>query len=839
MGKMIGIDLGTTNSVVAIVDGPQPRVLENRETKTQTRSVVGVKRRRGAKDGGGAEILVGDAALDNWPMAPRDTIVSIKRLMGRGVADKEVQRIRGWARYDIVEPTDGTRDDVRVMMGGVAHSPVDVSSIILKKLKEDAEYRLGEPVTHAVITVPAYFSQIQRDATRKAGLKAGLRVIKILEEPTAAAIAFGMESGDGSPKTVVVFDLGGGTFDISVLMWAGNVFAPLNLEGDMWLGGDDLDQVLIDHAVRQIRSEYRVDPTGKDRFMIELKRSAQAVKERLTSANSADLIVTGVLQDDQGNLIDVELEITRADFERMILPLVGRFRRCGCGQANFARDSACAVCARPLDPTIHDGRTVELVKKALQHPSVNLNPEQVDYVLMAGNTTNVPLVQKTMEELFGSQRIMRRLHPKHCVAIGAAMMAAWRGATCVCQAPDPKDPSRECGHVNKDDAQVCAGCGANLELESEASPTQPDSKPLRAALGAVGGIAPFNYGTQTAGDEFNVFVHKGDPFPTESAQAMIFRTRVAKQNMVSIPIYGGDNLARASENEKQGEAFAVLPPNLPQGTPVRVKLWLDSDGIFELSAHLDDGANLKPWVMKGGLDAKAIGEIQKMERIVAEKAQDLPADVVASMDQARLRAFDKMRQHDFEGAQEEVARIEKRVMEQEAAANAGALKTRAENWANWSDFVLQHYGWALGTSFGDSMNRMIQELRAHLAAGNAARIEERLAELQAAAARLPEIVRVLLGIRSSIELDVRPSDPARAAQLRKRLEEVENKVHANDPSALAAVDDLAVEISRAIQEIGSARARTCSLGHRLAPGERFCPECRQDTWALDAGVPGR
>ena len=259
MGKILGIDLGTTNSVMAIVDGPTPRVLDNREAKPQTRSVVGLKKRRGKGPQEQHEVLVGDAAMDNFQMATQDTILSIKRLMGRGVNDPDVQRARQAQLYKIVEPSDGTSDSIRVIMGGKEHSPIEISAMILRKLKEDAEFRLGEPVTHAVITVPAYFTQIQRDATRKAGLAAGLRVTKILEEPTAAAIAFGVETGDSAPKTALVFDLGGGTFDISVLMWAANTFAPLNLEGDMWLGGDNFDRLLIEHVVARVRHEYTLE----------------------------------------------------------------------------------------------------------------------------------------------------------------------------------------------------------------------------------------------------------------------------------------------------------------------------------------------------------------------------------------------------------------------------------------------------------------------------------------------------------------------------------------------------------------------------------------------------
>ena len=166
---------------------------------------------------------------------------------------------------------------MRVLLGGKEYSPVDISARILGKLKEDAEFRLGEPVTHAVITVPAYFSQVQKADTRRAGLKAGLNVIKILDEPTAAAVAYGIDQAeDGNPKTILVYDLGGGTFDISVLMMSGGTFLTLNTEGDMWLGGDNFDQAIVEFAVKQIKDEYGIDPSDNERFMVTLKKRSPA-----------------------------------------------------------------------------------------------------------------------------------------------------------------------------------------------------------------------------------------------------------------------------------------------------------------------------------------------------------------------------------------------------------------------------------------------------------------------------------------------------------------------------------------------------------------------------------
>jgi molecular chaperone DnaK len=382
MGRMIGIDFGEKNCVVAVVElfKDSIKILHNKEGEYETRSVVGYWK---------GEFKVGSPALRILSMDPQNIIISVKRLMGRSISDSEVDRIKKSALYRIVEPTDGTKDSVCVVLGGKEYYPEDVSAMILKKLKADAEYVLGEEVTHAVITVPAYFSEKQRHATREAGLKAGLNVMNILDEPTAAAIAFGIGKGtDKTAKAIVVYDLGGGTFDVSVLMMAGGSFAPLDLEGDMWLGGDNFDQAIIDYATEIIKKEHGVDPTNNIKFMSELKIEAQKAKETLSSANRA--FIMGIFNDNSERQIPYEIEVTKEQFEKMIEPLVDR--------------------------------TIDLVKLALENS--RLTSEDIDHILMVGDASSVSLVHKKVEGLFGKEKMLRNIHPKHCVARGAAIIAA-------------------------------------------------------------------------------------------------------------------------------------------------------------------------------------------------------------------------------------------------------------------------------------------------------------------------------------------------------------------------------------------------------------------------------
>ena len=797
MGHLVGIDLGTTNSVVASAEGASPQVLVDKNNRSQFRSVVSLKKRKSKKGGddtGGApEILVGDVALDNWPMAPTDTIVSIKRLMGRAVVDPEVEKVKRGFLYKVVQPSDGTRDGVRVVMGDKEYSPVEISALILRCAKEFAEFRLGGEVTHAVITVPAYFSQKQKSATRQAGLLAGLQVIQILDEPTAAAVAFGVDNAKSSEaKCILVYDLGGGTFDISILMWAGNLFSQINLEGDMWLGGDNFDQVLIDHAIQYIKEEYEMDPVTDMRFMVELRKAARETKERLSTSRSADLVVASLLKDADGDIIDVVMEVTREQYEAMIRPLVDR--------------------------------ATALVEKALAN--ADLKPDQVDHVLMAGNCTCIPLVQESMEKLFGKDKILRNVHPKNCVALGAAIVAARRGAQVICQAPDPANPERECGRVNKDEATVCEKCGAELSLRKG----QDDVGLVVGEEGVVcHGIAPFSYGAQTAGDTYNVYIKKNDQVPTPESDRMTltFYTRQPNQRMIAIPVYGGDNLEKASANEKQGEAFAVLPPGLPKGAPVRIRIWLNSNGIFELAAFLEDGTNLEPLVLEGYKDQKAVEKIEEVEAAFHEESLD--PEKRARLEQARNEAFNRLKRKDYEGALEQARRVNEIADESEQADQSDALKAKCDGLVNFTQFVLQEYSWALPAERVYEMNKLLEEVRQALQGGDQVALKQKCEQLDTATNKLPQIVNVLMGVRGAINTRIRPIDPEKAQELFEELERIEQGLKSNSSAAKGQFEAFLKKLTQVIEAMPKAVVQKCPDCGAPTQGKRICPN-GHDTW---------
>jgi molecular chaperone DnaK len=561
MGRAIGIHLGDTNSVAAIKDSLSGvRVVQNRESQDLTPSVVGMHKK---------QVVVGQLAIDRALLSPKETIYSVKRLMGRGFRDEQVQKVRSKYLYDIVEPTDGTDDDVRVVLDAKQYSPPEVSSMILKKIKEDAELRLSDKIEFAVITVPAYFTEKQKDATRKAGQLAGLKVQKILDEPTAAAIAFGVDNvGPDDSKTILVYDLGGGTFDVSVLTIVGGIFVQLNIEGNMWLGGDDFDHKIMDHVVQHIESVHNIDPRKDARFMIKLKEKAEQAKKDLSSMNRTDITLPGMLKNEDGDLIDIETELSRAEFERMI-----------------AKDVA---------------ESVELVKVAIKNAGEMMTPDQIDYVILVGGSSQIPLVRKSLAAVFGEQKLLMNVDPMKCVAYGAAVLAAEWADKVEC----PK------GHVNPGKNTVCevSDCG----------------EPLIGTGGFEGTaeVTGMHYGIQAKGDKFEIIIPKGAKFPLPEPVKCIFVTPRANLKRLRVPIYAGSagEDQPASKNELQATVWLELPDNVPANAPLEVAFSLDGDGILERvrGAMLDgSGAQIEAFLDRGNTKRSRLEK--KLDRLKRKK----------------------------------------------------------------------------------------------------------------------------------------------------------------------------------------------------------------------------
>ncbi|MGS1017324.1 molecular chaperone DnaK [Allosphingosinicella humi] len=374
MAKVIGIDLGTTNSCVAVMDGGKPKVVENAEGARTTPSIVAF-----AKDG---ERLIGQPAKRQAVTNPDNTIFAVKRLIGRRHDDPVTKKDTELVPYHIVKGPNG---DAWVQAGGQDYSPSQISAFILQKMKETAEAYLGETVTQAVITVPAYFNDAQRQATKDAGQIAGLEVLRIINEPTAAALAYGLEKNDG--KTIAVYDLGGGTFDISILEIGDGVFEVKSTNGDTFLGGEDFDSKVVQYLADEFKKAEGIDLT-KDKLALQrLKEAAEKAKIELSSAQTTEVNLPFITADQNGPKHLVKA-ITRADLEKLVADLIKR--------------------------------TLEPCKKALA--DAGLKADAIDEVILVGGMTRMPRVRDVVKDFFGKEPHVG-VNPDEVVAMGAAIQA--------------------------------------------------------------------------------------------------------------------------------------------------------------------------------------------------------------------------------------------------------------------------------------------------------------------------------------------------------------------------------------------------------------------------------
>ena len=377
MSKIIGIDLGTTNSAMAVLEGGEPTIIVNAEGDRTTPSVVGFR-----KDG---ERVVGKAAKNQAVTNPENTVASIKRFIGRNYDETESERAT--VAYNVVKGKDGRN---MVQIDGHDYTPEEISAMVLQKLKADAEKYLGEPVTEAVITVPAYFNDAQRQATKDAGKIAGLEVKRIINEPTAAALAYGLDK-KGIDEKILVFDLGGGTFDVSILEMGDGVFEVLATAGDNHLGGDDWDQRIIDWLADKFKADQGVD-LRKDKMALQrLKEAAEKAKMELSNTQQAAINLPFITAVD-GNPVHLDYSLTRAEFERITADLLER-------------------CKTPVETAMKDA---------------GLSSGQIDEVILVGGSTRMPAVQEEVKKITGKDPHMG-VNPDEVVSIGAAIQGGVLG----------------------------------------------------------------------------------------------------------------------------------------------------------------------------------------------------------------------------------------------------------------------------------------------------------------------------------------------------------------------------------------------------------------------------
>ncbi len=375
MSKVIGIDLGTTNSCVAIMDGSQPRVIENSEGARTTPSIVGFT---------DSERLVGQPAKRQAVTNPTNTVFAVKRLIGRRIGDAEVEKDKKLVPYSIV---DGGNGDAWVEVKGEKYSPAQISAVILQKMKETAESYLGEPVTQAVITVPAYFNDARRQATKDAGKIAGLEVLRIINEPTAAALAYGLDKKE--TKTIAVYDLGGGTFDITILEIDEGLFEVKSTNGDTFLGGEDFDMRIVGYLADEFKKEHGVDLSGDKMALQRLKEAAEKAKIELSSSQQTEINQPFISMDkNTGTPLHLVMKLTRAKLESLVADLIKKSMK-------------------PCESALKDA---------------GLSKGDIDEVVLVGGMTRMPKVIEEVKNFFGKEP-HKGVNPDEVVALGAAIQA--------------------------------------------------------------------------------------------------------------------------------------------------------------------------------------------------------------------------------------------------------------------------------------------------------------------------------------------------------------------------------------------------------------------------------
>lgn len=514
----IGIDLGTTNSVAAFFDGNEVRVLRNQLNEVLTPSVVCCQKLPEDEEG---IMVVGKPALNQAKLFSKDTIYSAKRIIGRRYDHEDVQCLKKRVAYEIKASQEkDTEGQAKIVMGGKSMFPEEVSAIVLQNIRGYSETALKRKVTHAVITVPAFFGEPEKAATLKAGRLAGLTVQTLLPEPSAAALAFGIKSDTAKGKFVLVYDLGGGTFDISLISVIEQSYNVKRVNGDQFLGGDDFDLAIVDLILKHVKERHGVDPTDDALFRIDAKIYAENAKIALSASESTIVVFSSTCGDKK---INVQLRITRDQFNERIRERVNE--------------------------------TLRLVALTLEE--VGMTKDEITDVLLAGGSTAVPLVYKSLETMFGVDKVRREIDPMQCVAMGAAILAGrMRGIAC------PK-----CDHTCDEGIDCCPKCKASLAVAESRIQDMQLCEP-----------APKNFGIQVvSGDNphfFAVMVEAGTQIPMHASVTRVFKTVRENQQVLKIPVYEGMH-NNAQLNSKIGVILRELDQPLPKNTSVKVTLQVD------------------------------------------------------------------------------------------------------------------------------------------------------------------------------------------------------------------------------------------------------------------------
>lgn len=588
MSKSIGIDLGTTNSVAAIKK-VHTEVLKNAEGDFITPSCVTIKKKK--LPFSKPAFVVGRHALEWMKQDPENTIVAIKRLMGRSYQNEHVQQIISdrRLRYRIKPHSRGTANSLAVILGGKEYMPEEISAQILEKVRRDAEKAQNSDVEYGVITVPAYFNDKQKHATRTAAALAGMKVRRLLPEPTAAAISFGVDNVTGDEaKTVLVFDFGGGTFDLSVLTISGGQLIEQGKGGDMWLGGDDIDGLVADYVLAQTAKEHEIDDITafienqdekpKNLFLGELKIKVEKAKIRLSTEDEAYIEILGVLKDSDGDSVDVDVVLSRDRFDEIIAPTVES--------------------------------TIKLTRKVLE--DIHFTPDLIDNVLLVGGSSRIPRIISAMKQEFGDEKVLVHERPMLAIAEGAAILSHRLADTYECA---------QCGGVVSQSDTLCGNCGFDL-----------DKYTIEQGVLDIVHSAAHDYYIYLENGERHLFVEKNTPIPCEKTEQ--FKLVHPEQKLVHMKFFNVVNekeesigdlwLGIDTEDKEEKEKKAEHEGPLHVG----ITLKIDENNLIEVAVALKErpDVQLSKTLSRGKSDEKLF---VSLEKTITEVNQGRPSKYVA------------------------------------------------------------------------------------------------------------------------------------------------------------------------------------------------------------------
>ena len=542
MGKAIGIDLGTTNSVVAFKDVTVRTIQTGANNEDLCRSCVALD-----KNG---NFLVGNSVFNSWKRHAPNIVVSAKRLMGASINDSNVQKMKTNSHaypFGIQKLSGGTEDSVAIVLRGKEYTPEQISAEILRALKNDADTKLGD-VEYAVITVPAYFNEKQKSATKKAAKLAGLKVLQLLAEPTAAALSYGFDNlKDDEDKTLLIYDFGGGTFDLSILTAAGGQFVETGAGGDRWLGGDDIDAILSDYVKDQIEQQNGInleellsDKTDKEvaEFTAGLKKDVENAKKTLSQSSSATIMISDYLENEDGDPLE-DIVVSRETFESLIRPLIQR--------------------------------TIDLIEELLVKTSITV--DDLSNILLVGGSSCIPLVKRMLVEKYGEEKVMSSEKPMLAIAHGAAILAA----------------SMDTSKWKEDDDQ-------SVDVDEEI----PD--------GPIVYTAKHNYLiqlTKNGRKEMERFIDDQTPLPFNVNRQ--FSTIVNNQKIVEVKLFSD---AEDGTYDKLASGFFTITDNLPSGSKLNFTFNLDTNENLRVSVKVVATGKTSPVVLgRGSKDSSCLSEI--------------------------------------------------------------------------------------------------------------------------------------------------------------------------------------------------------------------------------------